>query len=367
MEKRNNAIDILKFLFSLLILIYHAIYVISPDSVKIYPGGGYIGVEFFFVVSGFLMAHSAFKTAERKNGSLCLGEETVAFLRRKIGTLFPYFAFAYIVSATVQIIIYQITGKILIKNLVYSVWEILLLHQSGINVFRWVQGDWYISAMLIGMLFIYPFLRRYLRTYSYIAAPCVVILYMGYFSKKYGYLHVTGNWNGFVYDSLIRAFGGMNLGIIVYAVAERLRNISFTRLGRRLLSVCACTGYVSIFVTVFLRSKGAIDFIWLLCIAGSFAITGSGAGSLCRRLNALDSKSFVFLGKYSMALYMNHLTCQHIVKRWFSLWSVEKRIILFCIMGLILAWVCVFCVEYTKIFWDKYKGHVRRVLLEESR
>lgn len=40
MEKRNNAIDILKFLFSLLILIYHAIYVISPDSVKIYPGGG---------------------------------------------------------------------------------------------------------------------------------------------------------------------------------------------------------------------------------------------------------------------------------------------------------------------------------------
>lgn len=41
MEKRNNAIDILKFLFSLLILIYHAIYVISPDSVKIYPGGVY--------------------------------------------------------------------------------------------------------------------------------------------------------------------------------------------------------------------------------------------------------------------------------------------------------------------------------------
>lgn len=41
MRKRNNAIDVLKFLFSLLILFYHAIYVISPDSVKIYPGGGY--------------------------------------------------------------------------------------------------------------------------------------------------------------------------------------------------------------------------------------------------------------------------------------------------------------------------------------
>lgn len=319
------------------------------------------------MVSGFLMACSAFKTAGKEKGTLCLGEETISFLKRKIGTLFPYFVFAYIVSAAAHVIIHQITGKLLIKNLVYSVWEILLLHQSGINVFRWVQGDWYISAMLIGMLFIYPFLRRYLRTYAYIVAPCVVILYMGYFSNKYGYLHVTGNWNGFVYDSLIRAFGELNLGIVVYAAAERLRKTSFTRLGRRLLSVLACLGYVSIFVTVFFFDRGAIDFIWLFCIAGSFVITGSESGSLCRWFNALDSKNFVFLGKYSMALYMNHLTCQHIVKRWFSLWSVEKRIILFCIMGLILAWVCVFCVEYTKIFWDKYKGHVRRVLLEESR
>ena len=40
MKKRNNAVDVMKFIFSLLILFYHTIYVISPDSIKIYPGGG---------------------------------------------------------------------------------------------------------------------------------------------------------------------------------------------------------------------------------------------------------------------------------------------------------------------------------------
>jgi len=60
--ERNQTLDILKFIFALLIVYYHAIYVINPDSLGIYPKGGYIGVEFFFVSSGFLMARSFFYT-----------------------------------------------------------------------------------------------------------------------------------------------------------------------------------------------------------------------------------------------------------------------------------------------------------------
>ena len=53
MRKRNNAIDILKFVFSLLILFYHAVYVVQADHANIPRGGVYWRRVFFHRIRFF--------------------------------------------------------------------------------------------------------------------------------------------------------------------------------------------------------------------------------------------------------------------------------------------------------------------------
>ena len=57
MKKRSGNLDLMKFLFSLMIIMFHGKNLATTES-YIFPGGS-IAVEFFFVVSGVLMARAA--------------------------------------------------------------------------------------------------------------------------------------------------------------------------------------------------------------------------------------------------------------------------------------------------------------------
>lgn len=85
---RSGELDFWKFIFSLVIVIRHSEYL--PTTIE-YPyfRGGSIFVEFFFITSGYLMA----KSAERKENTKSLVEETSSFLRKKITAFYPYLIF----------------------------------------------------------------------------------------------------------------------------------------------------------------------------------------------------------------------------------------------------------------------------------
>lgn len=55
MKKRNGEIDFLKFVFAIIIAGYHASIFYNSESYTLWPTG-YIGVEFYFIVAGFLLA-----------------------------------------------------------------------------------------------------------------------------------------------------------------------------------------------------------------------------------------------------------------------------------------------------------------------
>lgn len=59
MKKRNGEIDILRAAFAIIILIYHC-HIIYLKSAN-YFIRGYLGVEFFFLVSGYYLAKNAKK------------------------------------------------------------------------------------------------------------------------------------------------------------------------------------------------------------------------------------------------------------------------------------------------------------------
>lgn len=70
MNTKSNSIEALRFIFMLIICIWHF------DNVDGIPNG-YMGVEFFFVVSGFLLYYSA-----KKRNVVSTFDYTFAKIRR---------------------------------------------------------------------------------------------------------------------------------------------------------------------------------------------------------------------------------------------------------------------------------------------
>ena len=96
-KARNGKIEWMRFVFSILIVLFHINLEIwgGKQTFGDYfslSGRGRIGVEFFFVVSGYLMAATAFRN-QKKAGSL--GKETVQFMTKKIYGIWPWHLVAF--------------------------------------------------------------------------------------------------------------------------------------------------------------------------------------------------------------------------------------------------------------------------------
>ena len=62
--KKNGIIDCWRILFALFVMMLHSVYL--PHGENAMFKGGWISVEFFFVLSGFLMAKYDMDTPPRK-------------------------------------------------------------------------------------------------------------------------------------------------------------------------------------------------------------------------------------------------------------------------------------------------------------
>lgn len=67
MKQRNGTIDFLKFIFAVIIVIFHGSQKLTDDSSLQIFKSGRLGVEFFFLVSGYMMAASAEKQIAKKS------------------------------------------------------------------------------------------------------------------------------------------------------------------------------------------------------------------------------------------------------------------------------------------------------------
>lgn len=136
--------------------------------------GGQIGVEFFFLVSGCMMMASGLRTSYTEG----MGKGTFSFIKHKISRLLPHYYLAWLLSFIVMHIGVD-SIKAVLSDGVNSIWELLFLTQTGLSGYRANDVTWYISAMLIVMCLIYPFVYKYREEFPYFAIP-VFFLMMGY-------------------------------------------------------------------------------------------------------------------------------------------------------------------------------------------
>ena len=148
-KKHNGIISVWKFIFSIVIIVLHA-KAVNFNKSNLLVTGGSIGVEFFFIVSGYLFGKKLIKdinTKEDKN----IGSDTINFMKNKLKVFLPF----TICSVIIGILALTFFHNVPVKPNINSIYDMFLLNMTGIK-YRIINGPlWYISSMLIVMFLLY--------------------------------------------------------------------------------------------------------------------------------------------------------------------------------------------------------------------
>ena len=210
-KTRNGEIDFLRFIFMLIIVLLHLTEGICPQ--------GNISVEFFFTLSGFLMARHAERIAE--SGSMTtdkIADETWVFLKGKVSSFYRYYFFSFVLVVLYNLILLHKGLMTIIKNLFSSI-PTLSLTFFALNydtVSFYVGATWYLSAMLIAMLILYPILLRNYRFAVKIVFPLIAIFLLGYEQAVNGTIYYWKEWAGLTRFGILRAISDISFGGALY-------------------------------------------------------------------------------------------------------------------------------------------------------
>ena len=285
-------LDGLRGVAALAVVIFHFMEWIYPDSSQNFIGHGFLAVDFFFCLSGFVIGYAY----DNRLPQMGLKE----FFRRRIIRLHPLVVFGSVLG-----LIGLLVDPFAASPVAYSNWQLLLFflcsifliplpvmedrafNQFGLNAPAW-SLFWEYVANICYALFLTKLGRRPLAVLTVIAG---LVLFM----VSYRDGNITGGWGkGNFWVGGARLAYSFSAGLLVYRSGWKWKN----KLGFAGLAVL---------LSLALVMPGSADWNWLtepLVVLFYFPLLVSlGAGA---RLSGGMKKFCDFSGKLSYPLYMTH-------------------------------------------------------------
>jgi len=344
-KTRNQSIDIARVIFYTLIIFGHSKNLIQPteSDFKFVPTA-FLGVEFFFMVSGFLMAKKVLGSNQKIDSNT-----TFSFIKNKFVSLLPYYAPAFILS----FVLYHVSGSSLKQVFNHACLSVLSFFQFdifGFDAYQTLAVTWYLSAMFASMLFLYPLLCKYGNRVCTIIAPAICLFLYGWMAKEYGNLCHNWDWTGFVNVGILRGFCGVSAGCICYSLSTALKAKTLNAIKRIFLTVVEFFIYIYIIASMFIRYPSKYDFITVFCIGVFVVLSFSEQSYLTQAINKILNKEIGkngfsfgnFAGKFAMGLFFSDVPARQIVEMIMpnDLWA--KRFVADLIIVVILSFVFIF-------------------------
>lgn len=230
-SNKNGEIEFFRFVFAMCVLFVH--FNGSYNFGRFVMGS--IGVDFFFVVTGLLMA---------KNGKRLkivraeIPAYTYTYIFKKISVFYRYFIMTGIVQLIVAILIEKESFFNIVKDLFTSIPSYLFIKMGG-----YVYGsplevrvNWYLSAMILSILILYPILLFSYEWSTKIIFPIIGIFGLGILSINVKYIISVYEVVG-IYGGMIRGLCEIALGAWGYEIALQIGKCNFTKIGIILLSI----------------------------------------------------------------------------------------------------------------------------------
>lgn len=339
-SKRNGKIEILRFVFCLCVLFYH----INNDlwgGEKVLADGlsffshGRTGVEFFFLVSGYLAAKSAAKYKASENRP-SIGRSTYDFMLKKVKSVFT----PHIILCTLTVILLTVDGKMTFDKFLDKLPSLFFLQATGITDNYFIAVEWYICAMLFALVIIYPMLLKSFDFTSRVIAPVGSSLLIGYMISKYDKLPSSLVPDPIISPSNLRGLAVILLGVFCYTLSEEIKCLDLKKQYRFVLiaveNVCWIISLYFMVSTIQKKYEGIIVYVLALAVTLTFSRSFD---------NKLYNNPFVmYLGKVSLTVYLSQNLVRNFVK--FNIPSASNLqyvilvTILTVIMGILIDFIC---------------------------
>ncbi len=293
--RRFYSLNIARFAFTLMIAVFHywAFYNVNSR-------GGFIAVEFFFILSGFMLMEQA----AGPRGEMTPGQ----FLLARVKKYYPHYIFSFMVIFLARtIIVDRVAFTQLPSLLAGQAAEIFMLHGtilSDEHTLFYNHVTWYLSILLAVGYVLWALLKRH-KEALITAAPIVsfwIYAYMAYTLKT------TNNWSTHVFSvcnyALLRGVAGMLLGVLTWhwhsllneqAIGKTIRG-GIILLGTAALAVAFAASYIW---------YGMSSFLYVVLFAVGIVLLSSGERLGARLPEPLQS-AVAWMSKISWSIYLNH-------------------------------------------------------------
>ncbi|MGN1114583.1 MAG: acyltransferase family protein [Oscillospiraceae bacterium] len=339
---RNGKIELYRFIFCIGILLFHAAkYIIGEPSFKngihisLFSHGA-MGCEFFFVVSGYLMAKSIYKKLNSNpvENDKPRATQYLSFIKKKYTDIFPEHSVAFIIA----IICFSISeGYNIIKFLKYSIDCIpgfFLIQMTGIKFSNPNHVEWYISCMLIAMSIIYPicyrWYYRFTRYFSWLGA----ILILGYMIYTGDGLTGVSVWTGVCFRSLLRAIAEISLGASAFELSRYISKKQWSKYQRVMLTLTELFCFIGTMIYMIMTFPKKYD---IYALAFIFVIVTVAFSQVTYGSHLFNNRVCYFLGKLSLPVYLGQLSAIYIVNGFFSSYSHTHMILLVVLLSFAFA------------------------------
>lgn len=295
---RNGKVEFWRFIFSIIIVLHHSRYLLGDDRCMFL--GGSFAVEFFFLVSGYLMMASIEK---RRDAPTELGRETAAYIGRKVKGLCPELFVAYFVAL---VFVSIVKGNTLLQSallFINTFFEVTLVKMSGLPSNSLNGVTWYISSMLLCMTILYPLIRKFPDMMVRVVVPLIALLLLGYLGGNFDSPRTPREWIGLTFKGNVRAMAELCLGVICHQAAKKLSALSLSKAGKWLVSITEWLLYLAVIAYMYFETASKYDYFFLLLMMFGIILSFSHQG-----IDAplFDNVLCGFLGKASMYLFLCH-------------------------------------------------------------
>lgn len=296
---RINEFEFLRFIFALVILFHHA----YASNGSVIMRGGYLGVEFFFILSGFFLAKHC---KENNTKALSLDNlliDNLIYLKRRIFAVYPYFIIASIISFIFYInyLNFQDTDFFYFIRLCLN--DLYFPQSFGIAIWSLTGVEWFISSFLTVIFILLPICSVFYKLYIYYFAPIFFIFIVGYISVSYGYFPPYGFEHSIISIGSLRAFAIMSFGMILFEISDFIK-FTYLEINNHKLffTVLEVFVYGLSIVLMYRVHQGIFDLQIVLLIGFGVLLTAVQNSYL----TWLNKPFFSKLGKLSVCIYLTH-------------------------------------------------------------
>lgn len=294
---KNYAVEFWRFLFTLLVVMGHL--EISTVLAGETFGRGGMSVEFFFILSGFLLFQGYQKAWNKENSILGF---TINLIRKRVVRFAPIYYICFLMGALYHIYLYSMyTDKTAMDILSFEkgLWpELVFLNSIVFHADSANSSTWFISALLICTLLLVLMLssadKAGVKPWIILTAVFIVCFYFHFFTGIEASL-----------SRITRALYGLSLGGICYLFTYKLHEEEMYVPKKGLMTLFEIICISGIIYCLFLYKGNSEIRIPLLLFCSGLIISSFLQKSIVSKF--LNRKIFAFLGSISYAIYVSHL------------------------------------------------------------